>query len=140
MPIAAWNDSYKTGHTPVDNQHQELFRMVNALHDAMVDGKGREVLNATLQKLAAYTLSHFKTEEALMSSIHYPAMRAHKSKHEALSVQVKDLATKYASGEAVLTTTLSSFLSDWLRHHIKEDDMALIQYMKSKHATAAGHK
>jgi hemerythrin len=26
---------------------------------------------------------------------------------------------------------LSSFLADWLRHHIKEDDMALIKYTQT---------
>ncbi len=45
--------------------------MVNALRDAMVDGKSRELL---MQKLAAYTFNHVRTEEAVMSSIRYPGL------------------------------------------------------------------
>jgi hemerythrin len=140
MPIAAWTDSYKVGHPQIDLQHQELFRIVNGLHDAIVDGKGREILGSTLLKLAACTVNHFKTEEAVMSSVQYPGLDAHKRKHEALAAHIKDLAKKCASGEMVFTTSLSSFLSDWLRNHVKEDDMAASRYMKANRGAAVGRK
>jgi hemerythrin len=115
----------------VDAQHQELFRMVNDLHDAIVAGKGKDVLQPTLEKLAKYTMEHFRSEEALMAEIKYPALGTHKNKHDELTRQVKELVEKYRTGKAVLGVTLSSFLADWLRHHIKEDDMALIKYTQT---------
>lgn len=138
MPVAAWNESYKVGHSQIDLQHQELFRVVNGLHDAIVDGKGREILGSTLLKLAACTVNHFKTEEAVMSSVQYPGLAAHKRKHEELAAHIKDLAAKASSGEAVFTPALSSFLSNWLRDHVKEYDMALGRYIKGSRASAAG--
>lgn len=78
MPIAKWDDSYRTGHVLVDRQHQELFRMVNELHDAIIEGKGNDVLAPTLKKLAKYTVEHFRDEEVLMASINYPMLVPHK--------------------------------------------------------------
>jgi len=131
MAIAMWNDSYKTGHKIVDAQHQELFRMVNELHDAIVAGKGKEILQPTLEKLAKYTIEHFRSEEALMTGVKYPALGTHKRKHDDLTKQVRELVEKFRTGKAVLSITLSNFLADWLRHHIKEDDMALIKYTQA---------
>ena len=104
--------------------------MVNSLHDAIVAGKGKEVLGPTLTELATYTIQHFKDEEGLMTSINYPALAAHKRKHEDLTAKVKELIAKFQDGKMVLSVTLSAFLSDWLRHHIKEDDAALIKYTR----------
>lgn len=130
MPIAQWGDTYKTGHETVDTQHQALFRMVNELHDAIIANKDQSVLFPTLERLAKYTVEHFKTEEALMTRISYPHYSRHREKHQALTKEVQELAEKYRSGKAVLSMTLSTFLAKWLQHHIKEDDVALVKYLK----------
>lgn len=137
MPIAQWGDAYKTGHETVDTQHQALFRMVNELHDAIIANKDRSVLFPTLEKLAKYTVEHFKTEEALMTSIHYPHYPKHREKHQALTKEVQEITEKYRSGKAVLSMTLSTFLAKWLQHHIKEDDVALVKYVKEHPETLA---
>jgi hemerythrin len=130
MAIAIWDDSYRTGNLTVDTQHQELFRMVNHLHNAIMGGTSKEILTPTLTELAKYTIDHFASEEALMVAANYPALAEHRRKHEDLTKQVKELAEKYRSGTVVLTITLSNFLADWLRHHIKKDDIALVKYLK----------
>lgn len=135
MGIAVWDDSYLTGNSTVDSQHKHLFHMVNELHDAIVAGKGTAVLTPTLTELAKYTIQHFRSEEELMAAAGYPARAVHQKKHEDLTHQVKDLVAKYQSGQCVLTITLSNFLADWLRHHIKEDDFALVKYLKAHPAT-----
>ena len=137
MDIAIWNDSYKTGHAMVDKQHEGLFKMVNELHAAILDERGKEVLTPTLEKLAKYTVEHFQSEEALMNRVQYPGLSAHKQKHDDLTKQVKELIEKYQTGKAVLTMTLSNFLANWLRHHIKQDDMALVKYVQNQNKAAA---
>ena len=129
VPAIEWNDSYKTDYETVDSQHKQLFAMVNELHEAITANKAKEVLQPTLEKLATYTIEHFRTEEGLMTRIHYPALNTHQSKHQQLTKEVQDLIEKYRSGKAVLSITLSNFLAKWLRHHIKEDDVALVKYL-----------
>lgn len=140
MDVIKWDDRYRTGHTVVDTQHQELFRMVNQLHAAIVENRGKEVLMPTLQKLASYTVEHFQSEEKLMHEVKYPALDAHKKKHDELTQEVKDLIGKYQSGQAVLTMTLSTFLSKWLRHHIKEDDISLVKFIQAQSGLATSAK
>jgi len=130
VAIAVWDNSYKTGHQAVDAQHQQLFGLVNELHDAIVSRKDKDVLIPTLEKLAKYTIEHFQTEEGLMSSVQYPNLVTHRLKHQALTKEVRELMDKYRTGKAVLSLTLSAFLAKWLQHHIKEDDFALVQYLK----------
>lgn len=131
MAIAIWDDSYRTGNIDVDTQHQHLFEMVNDLHDAIMSGKSKEASVPTLIKLAKYTFDHFRSEEDLMVTVNYPGMASHRRKHEDLNKRVKELVEKYRADKCVLTITLSNFLADWLRHHIKEDDMALVKYVKA---------
>jgi len=135
MEIAKWDDSFKTGHIVVDTQHQELFRMVNQLHMAIMEDRAKQILMPTLEKLAGYTLQHFRAEEDLMAKVNYPAMSAHKKMHDELTKEVQELIVKYKSGRADLTIALSNFLAKWLRNHIKEADLALFKYIH-RHANA----
>lgn len=132
MSIAIWSEIYVTGHPMVDKQHQELFRMVNQLHDAIITGKSKEVLMPTLDKLAHYTAKHFTDEEALMAAAEYPQMATHKLKHLDLANQAKEIIEGYRSGKTVLSITLSNFLAEWLRHHINGDDKALVAYLNAR--------
>lgn len=141
MPIAEWDDSYKTGFELVDTQHQELFSIVNDLYDAILARKDQELIGPTLEKLSRYAVEHFRAEEALMVETNYPALDEHRTQHWKLKDDVEDLRQKYESGEVVLSITLASFLANWLRHHIKEEDMALIRYVQSRpHGLAAKSK
>ena len=137
MPVITWDNSFQTGHPLVDPQHRELFRMVNELHEAIVEGRGREVLNPTLDKLVKYTVDHFGAEESLMREVSYPGYHLHRGKHIDLTKKVADLVGTYQRGELVVSITLSRFLADWLQHHIKEDDMALIRFVQTCRPVAA---
>jgi hemerythrin-like metal-binding protein len=128
MPLIAWNDSYKTGDATVDGQHQELFRMVNTLHDAIISGKGKEVVQPTLDGLAKYVGTHFGHEEKLMQAKDYPGFAVHKAKHEDLTKQALKIIEDYRTGKTQLTISLSRFLADWLRTHIDIEDKAMIKH------------
>jgi hemerythrin len=130
MSIVKWDDSYCTGQPLIDRQHQELFRMVNDLHDAIVSHREKGMIAPTLEKLIAYTVKHFSAEEALMSQVGYPDLFIHRKKHQDLTKRAKEIQEEYKAGRLVLSITLSSFLADWLRHHIKEDDMALVAFLR----------
>ena len=132
MDVVKWNDSYKTGNVVVDTQHEHLFRMVNELHATILEEKGHDIIGPILEQLAGYVMEHYRSEEALMTQVRYPGFAEHKRKHEELTKEVKDLVKKYRSRQVTLTLTLSKFLANWLQHHIKEEDMALIRYCQSQ--------
>ncbi|WP_017295773.1 bacteriohemerythrin [Geminocystis herdmanii] len=130
MPIAFWRDEYITGEQEIDTQHQILFSIINELHDAMISGEGREILGKTLDKLATYTSEHFVTEEALMEKYEYPNIVLHKQKHRELREDVLTLQKLFKEKEKFLTVKVSQFMTDWLIHHIKGEDLKMINFIK----------
>lgn len=130
MPIAFWRDEYVTGEPEIDVQHQNLFTIINELHDAMTSGKGQDVLGETLDKLVIYTSEHFVTEEALMEKYEYPDIILHKEKHQQLKEDVLTLQKSFKENEKFLTVKVSQFMTDWLIHHIKGDDLKVMKFIK----------
>ncbi len=129
MPLAYWRDEYRTGNSLVDDQHQKLFQIVNLLHDAMLQGHGRDVLGKTLRNLAYYTLEHFKAEEKLMRAHAYPLYEEHKGRHEELKTKVLKLIANFEES-SFLAIEVSHFLTEWLIHHIKGEDQKMIRYLR----------
>ncbi len=58
MPIQ-WSTKYATGVKEVDNQHQQLFALINKLSEASQAAPGKEVIEKALAFLETYMKSHF---------------------------------------------------------------------------------
>jgi hemerythrin len=131
-PIAYWQTEYETGNKKVDEQHQEIFGIVNALHDAVVTKTDVEILERILHHLASHTVEHFKTEEALMLTVDYPDYDRHKLTHDLLLSKVANLLRKVSDRDIEMTTDITQFLTDWLAHHIQGEDQKMIQFFQAK--------
>ena len=44
MALISWNESYSVKVKQFDDQHKKLVNMLNDLHEAMKQGKGRDAL------------------------------------------------------------------------------------------------
>ncbi|HIK38249.1 MAG: bacteriohemerythrin [Geminocystis sp.] len=130
MPIAFWRDEYATGIEEIDQQHRFLFSLINRLHDAMSEGKGQEVLSDILVQLGQYTTEHFSLEEKIMAQYNYPHLEEHRQAHQELTQDVLKLQNKMQNHEQFLTIELSQFLTNWLIHHIKNEDLKMIEYLR----------
>jgi len=130
--FAQWNPEYYTGNKKVDEEHRQLFEIVNELHDAMKKGHGKDVLQQTLDKLIKYTIQHFTDEEIFMLSKGYPRYQEHKKIHQELTQKVKELRNKFIAGNVNINIELLHFLNQWLAHHIKGEDFKLFKYIKEQ--------
>ncbi len=117
-----WDDSFSTGVSLFDQQHQRLFDMVNELHDAMQQKRSKDAIGSILNGLAEYTVNHFGDEERLFAQTSYPDEARHKALHKNLVDQVVELIGKFKRGEALMTQEVIIFLKDWLVNHIKGVD------------------
>ena len=80
--ILQWNDvQLATGDAVLDEQHKELFRRVNKLHDAVISGQGDDESRQLLDYLANYVTEHFAHEEGLMACHSCPVAPANKEAH-----------------------------------------------------------
>ncbi|MGE5673453.1 MAG: bacteriohemerythrin [Mycobacterium leprae] len=131
-----WNDSLVTGIAQVDEQHQELFRRINALLDASLQGKGKMEVGNTLDFLQVYVVTHFADEEALMARNQYPGLARHKELHNAFVADVNKVKETFEQdgASAVLVIMVQRQISQWLWDHIGQEDKALGEYMKQKKA------
>lgn len=130
--LIRWNDDYKTGIDMVDEQHRKLIEMINDLHKAMSEARGREIMGDILNMLLEYTVYHFGTEEKLMKEHSYPKYLLHFTEHQKLTKEVKDFHDRFNAGERMITIKFMEFLSSWLNNHILESDKKFGQFVITK--------
>lgn len=130
MSLFAWNPAYSVGCAEIDEQHQQLFRMADELHSAMMERRGKDVLAGLLKRLVAYTKYHFATEERRMTESGYPQYTQHHAEHVKLTEKVVDYQDKVLRGETAMSIEVMNFLSDWLKHHIQGSDQKLSAHLR----------
>ncbi len=134
----AWDPKLAVGVRTIDQQHQELFRRVNALLEAMQRGAGKDVVASTIAFLRQYVVEHFAAEQALMTRYAYPGFAVHEQQHEEFVRHFLQFAEDAEKGvNSVLTVKLNQFLCTWLRQHIGSSDRALGQFLVQIRAPAA---
>jgi len=129
MPFATWSESLRIGIDFVDTDHKRLFEIVNRLHTAMTEAKGREAVKGILKELHDYSESHFKREEAMLDTKNYPGLGDHKKLHANFVSKIDELAQKSMAGNNLVSIELLKFLRTWLVGHIAEDDKLYRAYL-----------
>ena len=130
MAIAVWNSRFETGITIIDTQHKALFDAVNKLADSFKAGTSKAQVKESLDFLVKYTVEHFGTEEKIMKDMAYPKLTSHMVEHTQLVQKAKDLQARLAEGKPV-TMEVTTFLADWLKHHINEVDMGYVEFKRA---------
>lgn len=130
----AWNTDYAIGIEKIDDQHKELFRILNELGEAMWDGKGKEEIGKTLTFLANYTVEHFTSEEEFMLAHGYPDYPEHKRVHEDFVAEVTEFIEKFNNEElpVSVTTSVLNRLGDWTRQHVRQMDKEIGAYVSRR--------
>lgn len=125
-----WDKSYATSIGTFDEQHKNLFTMVNDLNKAMQEKRSKDAIVSVLDRLASYTGTHFAAEEEAFRATSYPDEAAHKKQHQELVQQVMALQEKAKGGETLLTQDVVEFLQGWLVNHIKGADLRYSAHLR----------
>ncbi len=120
--LISWSDQYSVKNSLMDSQHKKLVALINELHSAMKEARGKDVLEKTLDDLVKYTQFHFDSEEALMLKANYAEFKLHQQVHKKLTIQVLDLQKKFKGGKSLLSMEVLNFLKNWLVEHIQGTD------------------
>ncbi|MBI9044727.1 MAG: hemerythrin family protein [Anaerolineaceae bacterium] len=132
MALITWNENLSVNIQEFDQHHKKLIDMINNLHQAMKQGKGKDVLEDILKGLVEYTDFHFKTEEEYFKKFNYPESRQHIQEHNAFVKKVVDFVDTFKKGDLGLSIEISSFLSDWLKTHINGTDKKYSTFLNDK--------
>ncbi len=124
-----WGRYYRIGLEDIDREHEQVVNLLNDLHAAWLDGATRAELKTRLQSLIDATARHFENEERIMAEGGYPGLGLHQSEHSFLSNHVGELQRDFESGVAELSSSMMSYLKDWLRDHILISDKRMGEYL-----------
>ena len=125
--MIAWDDRLATGLSDVDIQHQQLFEIVNHLAALYRSGATSEQLFSILSELKQYTITHFQTEETLMTR--YPVStthcESHLRAHQEFILNIHRTSALAATNPDATVNLLLAFLSQWLLHHVANMDQLM---------------
>lgn len=137
MPFVEWNPSIATGIERIDEQHKELFRILNDLFDAMTSGRGDAAIDDILDRMIVYAGEHFVEEEAEMDAVSYPLISAHRAAHAEWLEATRRFRFRREVGATIgLPVDTLTFLHDWLTRHIGETDARFAAFRRERGAAA----
>ena len=113
-----WEDKYSVGIQSIDNQHKEIFMLLNKLLEAMKMGYANDVTIQIIQELERYAVIHFQKEEYFFQRFNYQGSAEHITEHQNFIKKIAVLKSELNSGKMILTIELLNFLRDWIEHHI----------------------
>jgi len=125
LPLLAWKSEYSLGIPAVDHEHRELFDLINDLHATLLVPESGTTVMDFLGELFSKISSHFALEEKLMRDGLYTDFPAHKSDHERLLDEIRDLMDDYEDGEYVDLNRFAADLERWFSVHFSTHDAAL---------------
>ena len=121
MAFMTWDDSFSVNILEIDLQHQKLIEMIHEFYEHVGKNSGQAFRNL-LDSLVAYTEYHFSVEEKYFQKFGYPAASGHLELHKIFTDKVHDVRNRLNQGEFVISLQITTFLRDWLTHHIKKTD------------------
>ncbi|HJV48785.1 MAG TPA: bacteriohemerythrin [Geothrix sp.] len=128
----SWNTRYDTGIRIIDEQHQELFRILDALRRLVQDGTKRTEVEGMLVDLVGCSERHFATEEGIMARYGYPDLAQHLSEHASMLTSLHELLAKFQESDQAMALLVPTFMEGWLKHHISDGDFGFVTFLKAR--------
>lgn len=124
MTQLEWSDDFSVGVASIDHEHQQLIGLINEIcHelDTDIDASRDELLGELFAKISA----HFALEEKIMRDKHYDHYQQHKTDHEKLLNEIRDIMDSYEDAGQTSAEKLVKSLDDWFGVHFKTEDARL---------------
>lgn len=132
MAFINWEPKYSVNIELIDKQHKTLVDTINQLHEAMKQGKSKEVLGGILNNLIEYAKSHFNTEENFFQRFNYAEKLSHTKEHDDFAKKVVDFKKSFDNGNSMISSEVLNFLSTWIKNHILVNDKKYSEFLNSK--------
>ena len=124
-----FTDDCLTGIETIDNEHRELFRIINDLQDLLNNDMSDDKYDRTqdmLRRLQHYAEEHFKHEEEYMASIHDPELEIQKKQHLEFCNKIDEADASIPNdGQDEFLQNLLTYLVTCLYRHILGSDLMI---------------
>ncbi len=120
-----WSEKYSVGIEAVDYEHQELIALINRLYAALSTNDAKPKVSAFLGDLFKAISSHFALEEKFMKEHRYGDRLSHKTDHERLLDEIRDIMEEFERTGVTDPADLSRRLDIWFSRHFQTHDAKL---------------
>lgn len=122
-----------TGIPEIDEQHIQIAELLNNLQASSTVWDPDDDNSEMIKFFHDYIEQHFQLEERFMSEYDYPFIQAHVASHQNFVSDFKIMKQRYYKNifDDYIGEQIKFQLSRWLIDHIRNDDRALADYLKT---------
>lgn len=124
-----FTDDCLIGIETIDNEHRQLFRIINDIRDLLDNEILEDKYDRTremLEQLEQYAEEHFKHEEDYMEKINHPELQLQKKQHLEFCSKIDEADAVVPSNEQqAFLDDLLKYLVTWLYRHIISSDLMI---------------
>ena len=126
MTVLQWREEFSVGIEEVDHEHRELIELIRSLQQNLQAGAEADEVIDVLGEIYAQIAAHFALEETVMRKYQYDEYLAHKTEHEKLLDDLRDIMDNFEAGESLdYEAALGHAVRDWFVNHFKTKDARL---------------
>ncbi|MCP4329651.1 MAG: bacteriohemerythrin [Alphaproteobacteria bacterium] len=126
MVLIEWRDEFKTGIAAVDYEHESMIGLLNDLYAGLGTEASAEEIEDFLGEVYARIQAHFALEEKMMRAAGYDQYADHKSDHDHLLDEIRDIMDRHHDGGYEnYDEDLASQLKSWFVDHFRYRDSRL---------------
>lgn len=123
---------WKCGVPKLDEQYEEMFRIVRKNQSALKAGTEPDALEEALASLASHLEGHLPMEEAYLNQIAFPGLVEHRRLHQAFLQQVQAFRLRIAERDPQAGLELSQLLFAWIRVHVGKEDPVWSEFARAR--------
>ncbi len=129
-----WDDNYSVGIDSIDEHHRYLLQLIARLEDSVIHSEGIFAVNKAMSALHCYANIHFREEERMMESYHYPLLEQHRRMHHFFQSRLQSFRDDLKNNPLVIGHEVAQFLRDWFITHIQKEDRKIITLINHRSA------
>ena len=116
-----WKSEYSVHVVLIDNQHKGLIEIIDDLYQSIMKNNTKEIISSIFERLNAYAIYHFGTEEKYFKEFDYPDAPKHIIEHEQYKKDVVKMEEDEKNGKTD-GLELFFYLENWWINHILNVD------------------
>lgn len=129
--IPNWSEDWSVGIDVIDGEHSRILGLLDEISEIRSNRRDADQLSGIVASVSAYTAYHFRTEEAVLDAVDYPAREDHKKLHENLKKKTNQYLFQILNDpQAINLDKFHDFLKRWWENHILREDMAYRPYVE----------
>jgi hemerythrin len=125
MGLLHWEKRYSVGIEAVDYEHRELVDLINRLHEQATAQGSKVAVLGFFGDLYKAISAHFALEERFMREKGYDQLSQHKTDHERLLDEIRDIMEDYEVNDLFDEKLLARRLDAWFSRHFESHDARL---------------